>query len=222
MNKRPLFLLALVLPLSAQANVYYIKADTVKNTSVNEAAIYFNGAINNRTVTWLLSSLAEIAGRYRNIKNIDIYLNSEGGDMDAGYEAYEALRKSAIKLNMIDASVIASAATMIYCGSDERYAMPLARFMLHPAAAWNDKADYLKPDQARRILEDAESYNVLFRTIYSTCTKISADELNKITASETGRVFYKVDEAAKAGLVTRGIKESHSYSVTYYVTDGDS
>ena len=72
MNKRPLFLLALVLPLSAQANVYYIKADTVKNTSVNEAAIYFNGAINNRTVTWLLSSLAEIAGRYRNIKNIDI------------------------------------------------------------------------------------------------------------------------------------------------------
>lgn len=222
MNKRLLPLLALILPLSTQANVYFIKADTVKNTNVSEVAIYFNGAINNRTVTWLLSSLAEIEGNYRNIKSVDIYLNSEGGDMDAGYVAYEALRKSPVKLNMIDASVIASAATMVYCGSDERYAMPLARFMLHPAAAWNDKAEYLKPDQARRILEDAESYNVLFRTIYSTCTKISADELNKITSSETGRVFYKVDEAAKAGLITRGLKESHSYPVTYYVTDGES
>lgn len=220
----PFIFAAAVLPLSlsAHANVFFIKGDTVNPGDVTEAAVYFNADVNNQTVTWLLSSLAELRGNYLNIKYVDVYLNSEGGDMDAGYVAYETLRKSPVKLNMIDASIIASSASLLYCASDYRYMMPQATFMLHPAASWNDKADYLKPDQARRILDDAENYNAMFRNIYAACTKIPPDELKKITESETGRVVYKTDEATKKGLVTQGTKESHSYPLTYYITDSQS
>lgn len=186
---------------------------------MNEAAIYFNGNINYQTITWLLSSIAELHANYQNIKYVDVYLNSEGGDMDSGYVAFEALRKSPVKLNMINASMVASSASMIYCASDNRYSMPMSTFVLHPSAAANEKDDYLKPDQARRILDDAENYNGMFRAIYTGCTKIHPDELKKITTSETERAVYKFDEATRKGLVTRGVKESHNYPVTYYITD---
>lgn len=216
------FVSAVLVPLSAYSNVIYIKGDTVKLDDVNEAAIYFNGNINYQTVTWLLSSLAELHANYRNIKHVDVYLNSEGGDMDSGYVAFEALRKSPMKLNMINTSMVASSASMIYCASDDRYAMPMSTFVLHPSATRNEKDDYLKPDQARRILDDAENYNSMFRAIYSNCTKIPPDEIKKITSSETERAVYRIDEAIRKGLVTRGIKETHSYPVTYYITNFQS
>lgn len=219
MLRNKLILLALALPLHSHANIFYIKGNTVNDNTVDKAAIYFNAGIDPQTVAWLLSSIDEINGNFRNIKNIDVYINSGGGDMDSGYLAYEALRKNPTKLNMINASNIASAATMIYCASSQRYAMPMASFLLHPAAAANDINDYLKPDQAQRILDDAEKYNALFRSVYTSCTNIPAEELKAITSSESRRATYNIDAAQKVGLVNQEINTPTTYPVTYYITD---
>ncbi|AXV19779.1 MULTISPECIES: ATP-dependent Clp protease proteolytic subunit [Aeromonas] len=219
MSIKKLILLALALPIHVHANIFFIKGNTVNDTDVDNAAIYFNAGIDPQTVAWLLSSIDEINGNYRNIQNIDIYLNSGGGDMDSGYMAYEALRKNPTKLNMINASNVASSATIIYCASNQRYAMPMASFLLHPAAAANEINDYLKPDQAQRILDDAEKYNSLFRTIYSSCTKIPAEELKAITSSESRRATYNIENAKKVGLVNQDMKQPATYPVTYYITD---
>ncbi|PWK94308.1 ATP-dependent Clp protease protease subunit [Pantoea allii] len=209
----------LLMSAESHGNVTFIKNNTLSNAQVKEAALYFNGAVNNQTVTWLLSALAEIHENYLNVENVDIYLNSRGGDMDAAYVAYEALRKSPMKLSMINSAMTASSATMIYCASHERYAMPLSQFVLHPAAATNEKADYLRPDQAKRILDEDENYNSMFLKIYTSCVRLSDKEQNDITWSESGRLVLKADEASKRGLVTKGNKESRSYLLTYYVTD---
>ncbi|MCW1834303.1 ATP-dependent Clp protease proteolytic subunit [Pantoea ananatis] len=216
------FLALLILPLGVQANAILIKNNILGNSQVKEAGVYFNGAVNNQTVTWLLSALAEIHDNYLNIKNVDIYLNSRGGDMDAGYVAYEALRKSPFKLNMINSSMTGSSATMIYCASSERYSMPMAQFILHPAAASNEKSDYLKPDQARRILEDDNNYNEILGEIYKSCLNLGGDEFKKTVSSESGRMVLKYKEAVKRKLVTRESKVSGSYPVTYYITDNQS
>ncbi|MGH1408539.1 MAG: ATP-dependent Clp protease proteolytic subunit [Aeromonas sp.] len=219
MLKKIFMLLTLAFPLHAHANSFYVKADSVNNADVDKVALYFNAGINPQTVAWLLAAIDEIDGNFRNTKYIDIYLNSEGGDMDSGYIAYEALRKNPMKLNMINASMVGSAATMIYCASSARYAMPMASFLLHPAAAANEINDYLKPDQAQRILDDAEKYNSLFRTIYSSCTKIPAEELKAITSSESRRATYNIENAKKVGLVNQDMKKPTTYPVTYYITD---
>jgi len=209
----------LLMSAETHASVSFIKNNSLSNGQVKEAALYFNGAVNNQTVTWLLSALAEIHDNYLNVENVDIYLNSRGGDMDAAYVAYEGLRQSPMKLSMINSAMTASSATMIYCASPERYAMPMAQFVLHPAAATNEKADYLRPDQAKRILDEDDNYNGMFRKIYTSCVRLSDKEQNEITWSESGRLVLKADEASKRGLVTKGVKESHSYLLTYYVTD---
>lgn len=213
------FLVIIFLSANASASVMYIKDEKTSNAKISEASIYFNGDVTNQTVTWLLSSLAEISGSYPNIKSVDLYLNSGGGDMDAGYVAYEALRKSPLKLNIVNSAMTASAATLIYCASAERYAKPMSRFLLHPAAAGYEKADFMKPDQARRIVEESEAYNKLFRSIYAFCLNISKEEIERITTSESNRVIYSFDDAVRKGLVLKGNKESKSYLLTYFITD---
>lgn len=222
MRKLSVAAAVLLASAGAQANVTFIKSDTVGNGQVNEAGVYFSGQVNNQTVTWLLSAVSEIRENYRNVKDVDLYINSPGGDMDAGYLAYETLRRSPLKLNMINASMTASSATLMYCASPARYSMPMAQFMLHPAAAFNEKADYLRPDQARQILEDGENYNAMFRRVYASCTTLSQDELRKITDSEAARAVYQAGEAVKRGLASGGIRESRSYALTYYITDSQS
>ncbi|MFD3226487.1 ATP-dependent Clp protease proteolytic subunit [Rahnella aceris] len=222
MKKILIAFIAAIASTSVHANVVSIRGDTVTNGEVNEVGVYFNGLVNNQTVTWLISSLADVQSNYRNVKNIDLYLNSDGGDMDAGYVAYEALRKTPQKLSIINASMTGSAATMIYCASSDRYTMPMARFILHPAASSYEKVDYMKPDQARRILEEDDSYNALFRNVYTSCTKLTPAELEKITASESGRVIYSAEQAEKNGLANKGVKDSHSYPLTFFITDSQS
>lgn len=222
MKKIFIILTMFIFSLCAQANVSVIKNNKIKNDDVSEASVYFNTIVNDNSITSLLFILSEINVLYPNIKNVDIYINSLGGDMDAGYVAYEALRKSPIKLRMINASIVASSATMIYCASEERYSMPLASFMLHSAAVSNDKTDFLNPAQAQYILDAAENYNNFFKVIYASCTNLSAEDIKKITSSEMKRTLYTIDDAKKKGLVTRDIKEnhkSHHGELTYYITN---
>lgn len=43
---------------------FFIKGNTVNDTDVDNAAIYFNAGIDPQTVAWLLSSIDEINGNY--------------------------------------------------------------------------------------------------------------------------------------------------------------
>jgi len=215
-------LIFLMYSLCAHGSMTFIKGDTTNNSEVKDAGVYFNGVINNQTISWLMSGLTDIHANYRNVSNIDIYLNSDGGDMDASFVAYEFLRKFPIRINMINASMTGSAATIIYCASAERYTMPMANFLLHPAAAGYEKTDYIKPDQAKRILEEDDAYNRMFEKVYASCTTLMPDELKQITAAESGRKIYDADNAIKHGLVNQGLRESRTYLITYFITDTQS
>jgi ATP-dependent Clp protease protease subunit len=215
----PSIFVAFMFSASAYGGMTFIKGDTTNNAEVKSAGIYFNGPINNQTITWLMSGATEIHANYRNVDNIDIYLNSEGGDMDASFVAYEFFKTFPIKINMINASMTGSAATIIYCASDNRYAMPMANFLLHPAAASYDKTDYIKPDQAKRIVEEDDAYNKMFQKVYASCTTLTPDELHQITAAESGRKMYDANNAIKHGLVTKGETKVKTYLVTYFIND---
>jgi len=68
------------------------------------------------------------------------------------------------------------------------------------------KADFIKPDQARRILQEYEGYNGLLRKIYASCTTLTPKEPSEITSSESGRKIYNAEQAIKKGLVTKGLR----------------
>ncbi|WP_434776088.1 ATP-dependent Clp protease proteolytic subunit [Pseudomonas oryzihabitans] len=192
--------------------------------SADAASVYFNSGINDRSVSSLLAALSDIALKYPATKNVDLYLNSPGGSMEADYVAYEFIRHYPLHINTIDAAATDSSATMIYCAAEDRYAAPLASFLLHPAAAAIAVNGYMKPDQAKQAFEDVERENLKFREIYKGCLKLAPEELTTLLSSESNRRRLGYDAAKDIGLITRAPDRlpRGTDRATYFVSDGGS
>jgi len=192
--------------------------------SADTASVYFNSGINDRSVSSLLAALSDIALKYPATKNVNLYLNSHGGDMEAGYVAYEFIRHYPLHVNAIDAAATDSAATMIYCAVADRYAAPLSSFLLHPAAAAIAVNGYMKPDQAKQAFEDVERENLKFREIYKGCLRLAPEELTTLLSSESNRRRLDYAAAKDIGLITRAPDQlpRGTDRATYLVSDGGS
>lgn len=186
------------------------------------ASVYFNSGINDRSVSSLLAALSDIALRYPTTKNVNLHLNSGGGMMNAGYVAYEFIRRYPLHVNVINAAATDSAATMIYCAVGDRYAEPLSSFLLHPAAAEISANGFIKPDQARQAVQDAERANLKFSEIYKSCLKLAPDALATLLSSESNSRHLNYAAAKDIGLITRAQDQlpQGSDRATYFISDG--
>lgn len=204
----------------AVAEMNVIRGDG--GTPADTVSVYFNSGIDDRSVSSLLAALSDIAFKYPATKNVNLYLNSHGGDMEAGYVVYEFLRHYPLHLNTIDAAATDSSATMIYCAAADRYAAPLATFLLHPAATSIALGGYIKPDQAKQAFEDVERENLKFRDIYKDCLTLTPEELTTLLSSESNRRRLDYDAAKDIGLITRSQDQLQRGTdrALYFITDG--
>lgn len=204
----------------AVAEMNVIRGDG--GTAADTVSVYFNSGIDDRSVSSLLAALSDIALKYPATKNVNLYLNSHGGDMEAGYVVYEFLRHYPLHLNTIDAAATDSSATMIYCAAADRYAAPLATFLLHPAATSIALGGYIKPDQAKQAFEDVERANLKFRDIYKDCLTLTPEELTTLLSSESNRRRLDYDAAKDIGLITRSQDQlpRGTDRALYFITDG--
>lgn len=206
----------------AEMTVIRAEGSAAANTA---ASVYFNAGVNDRSISSLLAALTDISLKYPGIQNVNLYLNSAGGSMEAGYVAYEFLRRYPLKVNTINAATTDSAATMLYCAAPDRYSAPLARFLLHPAAAGIPVNNgYLKPDQAKQVVEDAEEENLKFSDIYKDCLKLPPNEITTLLSSESTRRRLDYAAAKRLGLITREPDQlpRGPDRATYFITDGSS
>ncbi|GAA3584532.1 hypothetical protein GCM10023078_10520 [Gibbsiella greigii] len=210
---------ALLVAHLATAGTLVTKKDQIKNTEVKTASIYFSGEVNNESEINIIAAVTEIADTYPHTEKVVLYINSSGGDMDAGYAIYTALKHSPVKLETVNVAMTGSAATLIYCATDARYATPLSHFLLHPSATSNIGKDFVKPDEARLMAEENDIYNQLFFDIYRSCTRLPAPQIKNILSAENNRLMPDVVKATEYGLVTKGIKEKERYDVSYFIND---
>lgn len=191
-------------------------------TAADTASVYFNSGVNDRSVSSLLAALSDIALKYPAIRNVNLYLNSHGGDMEAGYVAYDFMRHYPLHINIVNAAATDSAATMLYCAAEDRYSAPLSSFLLHPAATAVAVNGYMKPDQARQVFEDVERENLKFREIYKGCLKLAPEELTTLLSSESNRRRLDYDAAKDLGLITRAQDQlpRGTDRALYFITEG--
>lgn len=206
---------------SAFAEMTVIRAEGTAATTTS-ASLYFNAGVNDRSISSLLAALSDISAKYPGIQNVNLYINSSGGSMEAGYVAYEFLRRYPLKVNAINAATTDSAATMLYCATADRYAEPLSRFLLHPAAVGISLNGYLKPDQAKQAFEDAEQENLKFSDIYKDCVKLPANDITTLLSSESNRRRLDYAAAKGLGLITQELDQLPRTPdrATYFITDG--
>ncbi len=149
-----------------------------------------------RTMTQLLALAAESADQ------ITVFINSQGGHVEAGDTIHDMLRFIAPPVRVVGTGWVASAGALIYVAvpRKQRYCLPNTRFLLHqPAGGMGGTASDIAIE-AREIVRMRERLNRIFaRETGQSIERIEDDTL---------RNFWLDAEAAKEyGLVGKIISK---------------
>ena len=143
-----------------------------------------------------------------NNDDIKMYINSPGGDADAGFAIFDMMRFVKPKIKAICAGVAASAAVIILLGArkENRLSLPNARVLIHqPSTGIHGTAADIQIE-ASEILKCREKINRLI--------SVETGQTVEKVESDTKRNFWmSAEEALKYGLVRKIIQTSDDLKV---------
>lgn len=140
--------------------------------------------------------------------DIKMYINSPGGDADAGFAIFDMMRFVKPKIKAICAGVAASAAVIILLGTEKenRLSLPNARVLIHqPSTGIHGTAADIQIE-ASEILKCREKINRLI--------SVETGQTMEKVESDTKRNFWmSAEEALKYGLVSKIIQTSDDLKI---------
>src|SRR6058998_671502 len=163
--------------------------------------VIISGEITQRVAAGVTAQLLALAGE--SSEDITVFINSQGGHVEAGDTIHDLIRFIRPRIRMIGTGWVASAGALIYVAvpREHRFCLPNTRFLLHqPAGGAGGTASDIDIE-AREILR-------------------MRDRLNRIFAQETGQPLERIEEdthrnfwlgaeaALRYGLVGRIIERS--------------
>ncbi|MCF6159490.1 MAG: ATP-dependent Clp protease proteolytic subunit [wastewater metagenome] len=136
-------------------------------------------------------------------EDIKIFINSPGGDADAGFAIYDMIRYVKPKTKAICAGVVASAAVIILLGArrENRFSLPSTRILIHqPSTGIHGTAADIQIE-ANEILKCREKINRLIAVE-------TGQPVEKVEADTKRNFWMSAEEARAYGLVNKVIQTS--------------
>ena len=176
-------------------------ADPVVERLLRARTIIISGEITQKLASTVSGQLLALAAESET--EITVFINSQGGHVEAGDTIHDLMRFIRPRIRMIGTGWVASAGALIYVAAprEQRFCLPNTRFLLHqPAGGAGGTASDIDIE-AREILR-------------------MRDRLNRIFARETGQPLERIEEdthrnfwlsaeaALRYGLVGRIIERS--------------
>jgi ATP-dependent Clp protease protease subunit len=134
-------------------------------------------------------------------KEIKVFINSPGGDADAGFAIYDMMKFIKPNIKNICAGVAASAAVIILLGTDKenRVSLPNSRILIHqPSTGVHGTASDIQIE-ASEILKCREKIN---RMISDETNR----EFEKVENDTRRNYWMSAEEAVEYGLLSKIIK----------------
>lgn len=200
-----------------------VNADSLQTSdTANETAkIYYSGDMETSSISQL-ASIFDIINKTPEIKRIYLYINSYGGDMDAGLMASAIIKSSGVPVTTVAMSTVGSSATMMLCAATDRRSLPDGYIYLHPS--FINYNGNVRPNNIQEMNNESKRFNEMFKKTYKKCTNLSDDTITRILYSESNRTTYTPEEAIKVGLISaidsKIIKAGENYYVTNNGTGG--
>lgn len=126
--------------------------------------------------------------------DIDVEINSGGGDVFAGSEIYTALKNHKGTVNVDIVGIAASAASVIAMAGDNVRISPTAQIMIHNVSS-RQSGDYRDMQHEANVLEN---YNKSIANAYMLKTGLSQEELLDYMNKET---WLNAQQAKELGFV---------------------
>ena len=140
--------------------------------------IFLNGEINADMANFFVSQLLYLEETPD--EPVNIYINSPGGEVNAGLMIYDAIQGSELEINMICTGLAASMAAVLLAGGQRgsRYILRHSKVMIH------------EPLLANGVGGSATSIRKISESIIET-----RELVNGILAKHTGKTFEEINEA---------------------------
>nr|WP_321307252.1 ATP-dependent Clp protease proteolytic subunit [uncultured Sphaerochaeta sp.] len=163
-------------------------------------SILLSGEINKESAESVVKQMLILEGE--SDEPIKIFINSPGGDVDAGYAIFDMARFITAPVTMIGMGLVASAAALVLLAvpKEQRIALPNSTYLIHQPMSG-----------MRGVATDIE--------IHAQHLEKLREKLDKLIAQETGKSLEEVrgdterdhwlsaDEAQSYGLVSRIVKQ---------------
>ena len=150
-------------------------ADLLSERLLRARTIVISGEITQALAAGVSSQLLALAAESDDL--ITIYVNSQGGHVEAGDTVHDLVRFVGAPVRMIGTGWVASAAALIFVAAprEQRFCLPNTRFLLHqPAGGAGGSASDIEIE-AKEIIR-------------------MRDRLNRIFARETGQPLERIEE----------------------------
>lgn len=156
--------------------------------------IFLEGTINNETALRFASIMKYMADEQ---KDVEIYLNTPGGEINAGMMIYDIIRAYSRPLSIYCMGLAASMGALILAGGQKgrRYILPHSKVMVHEpliANGFGGSATSIERT-AQELLDTKKAIN----TLLAEHTGKSVKEIDRLTAYDN---FMTAQEAVKVGI----------------------
>lgn len=169
---------------------------------LKERIIFLSGEINNEMADLIVAQLLFLEAEDPD-KDIQIYINSPGGSVSAGFAIYDTMQYIKPDVSTICVGLSASMGAFLLASGTKgkRYALPNADIMIHqPLGGTQGQAEDIRI-QAEKILEIRKRIN----KILSEKTGQDIEIINR----DTDRDYYlNAEDAVKYGLIDK-VMEKH-------------
>jgi ATP-dependent Clp protease protease subunit len=169
---------------------------------LKERIIFLSGEINNEMADLIVAQLLFLEAEDPD-KDIQIYINSPGGSVSAGFAIYDTMQYIKPDVSTICVGLAASMGAFLLAAGTKgkRYALPNADIMIHqPLGGTQGQAEDIRI-QAEKILEIRKRIN----KILSEKTGQDIEIINR----DTDRDYYlNAEDAVKYGLIDK-VMEKH-------------
>jgi ATP-dependent Clp protease protease subunit len=160
-------------------------------------SVMLSGEINKESAEKIITQLL-ILEQEDSEKEIKIFINSPGGDVDAGYAIYDMVRFISCPVVMIGAGLVASAASLVLIAvpKERRIGLPNSTYLIHqPMSGMKGVASDIEI-----YSKQIEQLRVKLDTAIAVATGKSVEEVKK----DTERDHWLFSEQAKEyGLIDR-------------------
>lgn len=137
--------------------------------------------------------------------------------MNSGYMGYNAIKNSRLPVTTVNASLVGSSASLLFCGGSVRQSFPNAYFILHPASAMVRAGQEFKPDTLALLNTTLLHYNELFYSVYRECSMMHEVDIRNMLSAENQRKDLTAGEAKDVGIISEVIKGMPPADVSYFI-----
>ncbi len=178
------------------------RAYDIYSRLLKDRIIFLSGAITTNNANTVIAQLLFLEKENQK-EDIQIFVNSPGGEIDAGMAILDTMNYIKPKITTICIGMAASMASIILAGGEKgkRLALPNSKMLIHQPL-WGAEG------QASDIIIRAEEITKVRTKLYKLLSEFTGQSLKQIEKDADRDKYFTAEEAKRYGIIDRIVKKN--------------